>query len=77
MPRSGNSVQRRIGVDVAVKDGVVELHGSITNERERTALQVVAENVPGVKAVRDHLVWVEPMSGYVIPAVTSEPPAKG
>ena len=58
----------RSSVDVTVEDGVAELHGSITDERERTALRVVAENVPGVKAVRDRLVWVEPLSGFVIPA---------
>lgn len=58
----------RFSVDVTVEDGVAELHGSITDERERTALRVVAENVPGVKAVRDRLVWVEPLSGFVVPA---------
>jgi len=63
----------RYSVDVAVNDGVVELHGSLTNDRERTALRVAAENVPGVKAVRDHLVWVEPLSGMVIPAEGSGP----
>jgi hypothetical protein len=57
----------RFSVDVTVEAGVVELHGSITDERERTALQVLAENTPGVKAVRDRLVWVEPMSGCVVP----------
>src|SRR6516165_6846162 len=30
------------------------------------ALCVVAENVAGVKAVEDHLVWIEPVSGIVI-----------
>jgi hypothetical protein len=35
----------------------------ITDERERRGLIVVVENVPGVKEVHDHLVWVEPMSG--------------
>jgi len=64
----------RASVDVTVTDGVVELYGTITDERERVALQVVAENVPGVKAVRDRLVWVEPISGIVIPAEGSEPP---
>ena len=58
----------RFSVDVTVVNGAAELHGSITDERERTALRVVAENVPGVKAVRDRLIWVEPLSGYVIPA---------
>jgi CBS domain-containing protein len=58
----------RFSVDVTVDNGVAELHGSITDERERTAIQVAAENVPGVKAVRDRLIWVEPLSGFVIPA---------
>lgn len=58
----------RASVDVSVIDGVVDLHGSITDDRERAALQVLAENTPGVKAVRDHLVWIEPISGFVISA---------
>jgi CBS domain-containing protein len=53
-------------VNVIVKDGIVELWGTITDERERQAIVVAAENVPGVKAVRDHLVWIEPTSGTVI-----------
>jgi osmotically-inducible protein OsmY len=61
---------------VRVKDGAVELYGTITDERERTALRVLAENQPAVTAVRDHLVWIEPVSGFVIPAVGSEPPDK-
>src|SRR5205807_5474091 len=64
----------RASVEVRVEAGIVEFYGSITDERERTALQILAENAPGVKAVRDHLVWVEPVSGLVIPAVGSEPP---
>ena len=40
----------------------MELQGRILDERERQALRVVVENIPGVKAVKDHLVWVEPMS---------------
>jgi CBS domain-containing protein len=50
-------------IEVEVHDGVVELQGRILDERERQALRVVVENIPGVKAVKDHLVWVEPMSG--------------
>ncbi len=57
----------RFSIDVKVKDGVVDLFGTITDERERTALQVLAENVPGVKTVREHLVWVETVSGIVVP----------
>jgi CBS domain-containing protein len=50
-------------INVIVNAGVAELHGVITDDRERAGLIVAAENVPGVKQVRDHLVWVEPMSG--------------
>lgn len=50
-------------IDVTVRDGVVDLWGSITDERERRALIVAAENIPGVKGVNDHVAWIEPMSG--------------
>ena len=53
-------------VNVVVREGVVGLWGVITDERERQALIVAAENVPGVKAVHDHLAWVEPTSGMVV-----------
>jgi CBS domain-containing protein len=52
--------------NVVVHDGVVELWGLIVDERQREALKVAAENIPGVKAVKDHLVWIEPSSGVVI-----------
>lgn len=52
--------------NVVVRDGVVELWGVIIDERQRDALKVAAENIPGVKAVKDHLVWVEPTSGMTI-----------
>jgi CBS domain-containing protein len=51
------------GVNVVVKDGVAEIWGTIMDERERKGCVVAVENVPGVKQVHDHLVWVEPMSG--------------
>ena len=54
------------GLSISVKEGVVDLNGVILEEKEREALRVVAENVPGVKAVEDHLVWIEPVSGTVI-----------
>ena len=56
----------RASIDIAVEDGVIELRGAVTDERERQALRVAAENVPGVKAVRDRLVWVEPISGLIV-----------
>src|SRR5512139_2421843 len=52
--------------NVVVRGGVVELWGVIVDERQREALKVAAENIPGVKEVKDHLVWVEPTSGMVI-----------
>jgi CBS domain-containing protein len=55
-------------VDVTVNKGIVDLWGTIFDERDRKALTVLAENVAGVKAVTDHTVWVEPMSGFVLEA---------
>lgn len=56
----------RASIAVAVRHGLVELHGVISDERERQALRVTAENFPGVTGVRDHLVWVDPVSGMVL-----------
>ena len=52
-------------LDIGVRNGVVDLWGTITDERHRQALVVAAENIPGVKGVCDHLVWVDAMSGMV------------
>lgn len=59
-------------IQVTVHDGIVELSGVITDERERKAVIVAVENVSGVKAVHDHMVWVEPMSGMVLPSAEDE-----
>lgn len=53
-------------VDVGVTAGVVTLSGTIFDERDRVALKVLAENVPGVREVRDDLIWVDPNSGLVV-----------
>lgn len=55
-------------LNVTVAEGVVDLWGTITNDQERRAICVIAENTPGVKAVNDHLVYIEPYSGTVIEA---------
>jgi len=60
-------------INVVVRNGVVELWGTIFDERERQAAKVAAENVAGVNEVRDHLVWVEPMSGMVFEPPAGEP----
>lgn len=59
--------------NVVVRDGVVTLAGVIFDERERNALRVVAENVPGVKKIRDRLMWMEPVSGATLPPPASAP----
>jgi hypothetical protein len=55
-------------VRVAVYGGAVTLNGSIPDEALREALKVLAENVPGVKTVRDRLAWIEPNSGVYMNA---------
>jgi len=54
-------------VNVIVRDCVAELWGTILSEKERDAVRVVAENVPGIASVQDHMVWVEPISGMAFP----------
>jgi len=49
-----------------VTNGRVRLIGTVYDDRQREALRVLAENLPGVKAIEDELVWIEPMSGTVI-----------
>jgi predicted transcriptional regulator len=55
-------------IEVIVRNGVVHLWGTLTDERQRQGIRVAAENTPGVKRVEDHLVWIEPMSGIVLPS---------
>jgi CBS domain-containing protein len=63
-------------VNVVVRNGVVALWGAITDERERQAIIVASENVPGVKNVHDHLVWVDPNSGFMIQSEEDEARAR-
>ncbi len=57
---------RPLGLQVTVRDGVVHLHGIITDYRWRDAAMVAAENVSGVRQVHDHLCWVDPFSGMYL-----------
>jgi CBS domain-containing protein len=52
-------------VTIDVRDGVAQLDGCIFDIRERDALTVLAENVPGVKAVENRIVCIEPYMGMV------------
>ncbi|MFT3999838.1 MAG: CBS domain-containing protein [Rhizobium sp.] len=62
---SGQSWSRSGSIRVKVTDGVAELSGSILDERERLAAKVAAENVPGVRAVFDNLVYIDPYIGMI------------
>ena len=53
-------------VNVTVNDGIVDFWGAIVDDRDRKALKVLAENIPGVREVHDHMVWIEPYSGFSI-----------
>jgi CBS domain-containing protein len=59
-------------VNVVVKNGVAEIWGVITDDRERKAVVVAVENAAGVEQVHDHLVWVEPMSGMAFSSAEDE-----
>ncbi len=55
-----------MGLNVVVRAGIADLSGIITDDRQRGAAVVAAKNVPGIKAVHDHLCWVDTMSGTYI-----------
>ena len=57
---------RRRGVTVAVEGGTVLLDGCVFDIRERDALRVMAENIPGVRGVENRLVCVEPNTGVLV-----------
>jgi osmotically-inducible protein OsmY len=52
-------------IDVAVVNGTVTLSGFITDERQRRALCIAAENIPGVTKVEDQLAWLVPGTGVM------------
>jgi predicted transcriptional regulator len=54
---------RPMGLNVVVRGGVADLSGVITDDRQRKAAVVAAQNVAGIKQVHDHLCWVDTMSG--------------
>jgi CBS domain-containing protein len=58
----------RNGLNVAVKERVVTLTGTIFSDEERRGIVVIAENAPGVKEVLDQLIYVDPGSGMAFPA---------
>jgi osmotically-inducible protein OsmY len=63
-------------VNVIVRDGAVELWGTITDERARQAIIVAAENAPGVKSVKDRLAYLDMISGMLYPSSEEQAQAK-
>ena len=61
LDKRGWAPRATVGVDVA--NGVVTYTGSLTDERLRDGLKVIAENTDGVREVRDQMSWIEPNSG--------------
>ena len=57
---------RPIGLQVAVRNGIVHLYGLIGDDRARRAAVVAAENIAGVKKVHDHICLVDTWSGYYV-----------
>jgi CBS domain-containing protein len=53
------------GIDIAVNNGVVRLSGLVSDDRQRQALCVAAENIAGVKRVEDELAWLVPGTGVL------------
>jgi CBS-domain-containing membrane protein len=60
-------------IEPNVKDGVVTLEGTVFDQRQQQAIHVLVENIPGVKAVVDQLLWIEPMSGTALNAADRRP----
>ena len=42
--------------NIVVSDSVVHFWGTVGSEKERTALRVLAENIPGVRGIEDHMI---------------------
>ena len=42
--------------NIVVSDGVVHFWGTVGSEKERTALRVLVENIPGVRGIEDHMI---------------------
>jgi CBS domain-containing protein len=56
----------RYAIAAAVKDGVITLHGGLLDQRQRDAIRVMAETIPGVQGVKDEMFWIQPMVGGLI-----------
>ena len=57
---------RPAGFQATVRNGIVHLHGIIFDDHVRQATIVAAKNIAGVKAVHDHLCYVDTYSGFYV-----------
>jgi hypothetical protein len=48
----------RYNVDVSFRDGLVDLHGTVTDQLQREEVLRLVQGVPGVERVRDHLLLI-------------------
>jgi hypothetical protein len=46
-----------------IRNGVVQLFGTLSDQRERRGVRVAVENVPGVTGIEDHMVLIELLAG--------------
>jgi CBS domain-containing protein len=42
--------------NIVVSDGIVHFWGTAASDEERAALRVLAENIPGVRGIEDHMI---------------------
>ena len=54
-------------VHAEVQDGAVIWHGVARDEEDIAALKAMAQNIPGVKSVKDNLFLLSPGTGYARP----------
>jgi CBS domain-containing protein len=80
-PLSDNEIGRRLTshieqqkwfapglVSVAVNGGAVTIEGVVMDQDQMQAVEVAAENLPGVKKVNNRLIWIDPISGSAFDA---------
>jgi CBS-domain-containing membrane protein len=56
---------RTLTSNVVVTDGIVHYFGTFDSEAEKVAARIAAENVPGVRAVKDHRMPIAAISWSV------------
>jgi hypothetical protein len=67
-------------IRIGVHRGVAEIRGVIADEGQHRTLRKILESAPGLSAVHDHLIWIDPTTGAFLEATAesaaSNPPAR-